>query len=343
MNKESAPAKPWAKVLRKMLGQRLYSDIRANFLFRSSDSPFPLYPDTPFNPHWDHFLNADAKSSGAATGSMVYIVSPTQRSGTNFLGNLLERHPQLQAPYGAELPMEQCLYSYSHFIKNYCYKTVSTWKKWVEGGDERLEKHAKMLMKHMGDGLISYFKGFIEKDCTLLMKTPDAGNLDNFFHMFPEAKVVILIRDGRDTMESFSKSWGGSGAFRQMSQRWSQRVDTILKFQQQADEAGYSDQHMVVTYERLNENTPEELKRIFNFLHINPALYPWDQVEEVPILGSSAYKGDDQQVHWKPIEKTKEFKPNQKWVSWSSKKKATFKAAAGKNLVKLGFANNNDW
>lgn len=344
MNNENAPGNPWARFLRKMLGQRLYRDLRAKLLFRSSDSPFPLYPDTPFDPQWDRFVNAsEVDQENKASRSLVYIVSPTQRSGTNFLGNLMERHPSLQAPYGAELPMEQCLYSYSHFIRNYCYKTVSTWKKWVEGGDVVLERHAKMMMKHMGSGLLDYFSTFIEKDRTLLMKTPDAGNLDNFFHLFPQGKVVILVRDGRDTMESFSKSWGGSGAFRQMSKRWSQRVDTILKFQQQADEAGYSDQYLFVTYDNLNQNTADELRRVFNFLNIEPALYPWDEVDKVPILGSSAYKSNDEQVHWKPVEKTKDFRPSQKWVKWNGRKKAAFKAAAGENLVKLGFAKNNDW
>lgn len=330
---------------KKLFGSSLYNDIRANYLFRDLDSPYPLYPDTPFNMDWSKLSAAGSASAPkpATEVKAAYIVSPTQRSGTNFLSHMLDRHPELEFPSGADLPDEQCLYTYSEHLKQYAYKTVSTWSKWIDGGEPVLQEHARALVGAMGNGVLQYFAGFTKPGSTLLFKTPDAGHIDNFFHLFPQCKVVILYRDGRDTIESFSKSWGGKGAFRKMCERWSKRVDTIFEFVAMAERAGYSDRIITTRYDYLNDNAREELPKILKFLNVDVDKYPWDQIDEIPVLGSSSYKGDQGEVHWKPIEKDEKFKPTQKWLSWDKSKKDTFKKAAGDNLVKLGFAENNDW
>ena len=325
---------------KKIFGSRLYNDIRANYLFRDLDSPYPLYPDTPF--HMDWSKNTNQQVNGEEIKA-AYIVSPTQRSGTNFLSHMLDKHPDLVFPSGANLPDEQCLYTYSEHLKTYAYKTVSTWNKWVDGGEPALQDHARSLMGAMGSGILKYFTQYVKPGSTLLFKTPDAGHLDNFFHLFQESRVVILVRDGRDTIESFSKSWGGKGAFRKMCERWSKRVDTMYEFIDMAEKAGLKDRIMITRYDYLNDKPREELPKIFAFLNVNADHYPWDEVDNIPVLGSSSYKGDQGEVHWKPIEKDEKFKPTQKWLSWDSSRKEIFKKEAGDNLIKLGFADNNDW
>lgn len=326
---------------KKIFGNSLYNDLRAKYLFRGLDSPYPLFPDTPFTMDWDNYISAGERPEDQVKAA--YIVSPTQRSGTNFLSNLLDRHPDLAFPSGADLPDEQCLYTYSEHLKKYAYKTVSTWKKWIKGGDEALQQHAKALVGAMGNGVLTYFSRFVQPGTMLLFKTPDAGHLENFFHLFGNSKMVILIRDGRDTIESFSKSWGGKGAFKKMCERWSSRVDTILKFKEMAEKAGFSDRFIVVRYDHLNDNTRKEVARILEFLDVSQERFPWDELEDIPVLGSSSYKGEKGEVHWKPVEKDEKFKPTQKWLGWDDSKKEVFKKTAGDNLIRLGFAENNDW
>ena len=195
----------------------------------------------------------------------------------------------------------------------------------------------------MGDGIRNYFSSFISEDKMLLLRTPDAGNLDSFFHLFPEAKVVILIRDGRDTVESFTKSWGGIGAFKKMCDRWSDRVDYIYRFMENADKAGFSNNYYLVRYDHLNNDTETELKKVLEFLDLDPSEYPWEKIAETPVLGSSTYKGGEEDVHWQPIAKTKDFKPDHKWKDWGSAKRKYFKKSAGNNLIKLGFEEDNNW
>ena len=327
------------QLLKKLLGRNLYDNLRTRYLFRETESPFPLHQEQKFDPRWDEFV----KPQVSRKEKMIYLVSPTQRSGTNFLSHILEKHPDIGFPKGEEVPNEHCLYAYSEFLKTYSQKTVSAWSKWIEGGEEEWANRSKKLISAMGNGIREYFHSFIEEDKMLLLRTPDSGNLQNFFHLFPESRVVILIRDGRDTVESFSKSWGGTGAFKKMCDRWSERVEMLLKFTENAKNSGFGDSFLIVRYEDLNVNTESELRKVLEFLDLNQDSYDWEDLANTPILGSSTYKGGADDVHWKPIEKTKDFKPDQKWKDWSSSKKSYFKKSAGENLIRLGFEKDNNW
>ncbi|MEL7005270.1 MAG: sulfotransferase, partial [Bacteroidota bacterium] len=295
------PDKPLSRLIYKVLGKSRYVNIRNKYKFRSLDSPFPLFHPDPIKVNWENYGEQRALNNSVP---LVYVVSPTQRSGTNFLSHIMGHHPDLQFPKGDNLPNEQCLYTYSDELEAYVEKTVTTWGKWIQGGNTQADRHSKGLMQSIGQGILRYFVSFIEPDKTLLFKTPDAGNLKNILHLFPQAKVVILIRDGRDTMESFSKSWGGTGAFEKMCERWAQRAQLILDFKRQADESGLADNYYEVRYDQLNDNTASEMEKIFKFLNMDPEKYPWDELNDMPVLGSSAYKTESGKVHWEPIKKT---------------------------------------
>ena len=160
--------------------------------------------------------------------------------------------------------------------------------------------------------------------------------------MFPAAKLVILIRDGRDTVQSFSKSWGGHGAFRKMAARWAERVDQLYNMQDQATAAGYSNRILWVQYDQLNNETETEMKRILDFAGLDEKQFPWDQLKNTPVLGSSEFKAAGH-VHWNPVEKTESFKPVNKWQSWTKKQRDTFKEYAGEALIRSGFAQDLNW
>ena len=103
--------------LKKIMGKNLYSNIRSRYLFRDTTSPFPLYQETAFDPDWDKFLDKTEHRSAIGKLPLIYLVSPTQRSGTNFLSHILDHHSRIQYPTGDQLPNEHCIYSYSEFLK----------------------------------------------------------------------------------------------------------------------------------------------------------------------------------------------------------------------------------
>ena len=325
--------KGWAQRFLKKKGA-------GHYVFQPSTHPMPLYPPTCFNPGWDHNLPAAQPNDNRCP--VVYIVAPTQRSGTNFLSYLMNLHDDLAFPQGPDLPDEHFFFSYSLSLRTYCEKTVATWAKWSEGGEASLQQHTKQLMGYLGDGLLAYMRQFVTPGQRLLLKTPDAGNLNDVLHLFPQAKLLLLVRDGRDTVHSFTESWGGEVMFRKMCQRWAQRAREVSQFMEQAERSGRSDAYLLLRYDQLHADAEPQMRRILDFLGLDPERYDWAGLVNAPVLGSSTFRGNQEGINWQPVEKDESFRPTDKWKSWSKRKRRIFKKHAGQSLAELGFG-GEEW
>lgn len=325
--------KGWAQ---KLLGKR----GAGHYVFQPMMHPTPLYPPTHFNPHWNQYPAVGQQLHPSSR--LVYIVAPTQRSGTNFLSYLLSLHNHLTFPSGPNLPDEHFFLTYTNLLCSYCEKTVATWAKWSEGGETALQHNTKQLMGFLGGGIVNYMSQSIEPEQRLLLKAPDARNLANFPHLFPEAKLLLLIRDGRDTVHSFTKSWGGEAVFKKMCQRWAQRVDEINCFREQAEKSGRSGTYLLLRYDHLHTEAEAQMKKIIDFLDLDPKCYDWEGLVNAPVLGSSTFRGSQEGVNWQPVEKNQSFSPTDKWKLWNEQKRRIFKKYAGQQLVELGFA-SSEW
>lgn len=331
-----------AKILKLLLPGQWYASYRNKFLFNQLSDPFPLYSIDEFQPSWNSLLpQENVNNAGIDSKPIIYLISPTQRSGTNYLSYLLSLHSQLQFPSGKNLPNEQFIYSYAEYLQEYIVKTISLWRKWIQD-EQQLHIYAKLLIKNLGAGISDFFYSFIEEDKIMYLRSPDSKNIQNFFHLFPNGKVIILVRDGRDTVESFVKSWG-TGAFKKMCIRWSDRIDAILQFIDVANKNNKSDSYLVVRYDELNNDTKNQMSRILNFLNLDHGGYDWNKMEEAPVLGSSTFKGEQLDVNWNPLKKDKNFNPHNKWEKWNARQKKIFKKYAGENLIQMNFAVDNSW
>lgn len=324
------------------LFKRLLRPGRKNldYSFKGLNSPTPMMPPVPYTIEWENY-NLDAVSNPAPFSftSVVYLMSPTQRSGTNYLSYLLELHPDLGFPQGNYLPNEQFLLSYANELECYIKSTVEMWGHWLKDCDNvTVSTHSHELFSHFGEGLIQYFSRFIDQNQTLLLRTPDALGIERFQYLFPNGKAVVLIRDGRDTVESFMKSWGGRKSFGKMSKRWAERANRIISFRNNNPNRCY-----LVKYDALVNNTEEELRKLFKDLGLSVENYPWHKALNSPVLGSSVYHGVNKGVSWNPVTKDRDFKPNKKWHRWSERDKRRFKKYAGKELIDLNFETNMNW
>ena len=328
----------YKRAVRKMVGDNIYQNLHALKAFQSMSEPFPSQATPPDNIDWSTGLPPLERSDYLP---LVYLVSPIQRSGTNFLNFMLKNHPALKVPEGTNWPEEQCLYSAAPELAAYVSQTVGYWTNWVRITTKR-ELHAKHLLARFGNGAISHFSNSLKPGQLPLFKTPDSGNVEWLFHMFPNVRVIILIRDGRDTVTSYINSWGGQSIFRRLVKRWAARIHEIRALQQFVERNGIKDQMCTVRYEDLLDDAPKQLRRIFEFLEIPADDYPWDSLASVPVLGSSTMKKDDQ-VHWKPVRKPKSFNPTGKWVAWSNYEKRVFKRYANDLLIELGYAEDDKW
>ncbi len=275
---------------------------------------------------------------------LVYICSPTQRSGTNFIYNTLSLHADLQGPLSADLPNEHFLYSHADLLSKYLQQTIGYWPKWVKEKELLTNMHAEMLAG-MGDGLLNpFYSRLKDKSKILMLRTPDAGNLEYFPAMFPAGKLVVILRDGRDTVNSFVKSFSGNWAFSSMAKRWAARIDYLYELQGRLQKKGLDARMRIFRYEDLNEHPEETVKEILKFLALSESGFNWEKLQEVPVVGSSTmYNKHQEKEFWKPMQKTDAKKFTRRWADWTKSKKKNFKRYAGKQLIKAGYATDLNW
>src|SRR5258708_4134927 len=140
------------------------------------------------------------------------------RTGTHFLANLLCQHPDcVKSPLA-----EDVLLSWSQLLAKYVRRTN---EQWTEIAGKPHDGYDDLLFRSLGDGLISFLQSAKERadeerikrfggtqhadlaSRRLVTKTPGIDNLEYFFKLFPNAHLLIIIRDGRAVVESEHRSF----------------------------------------------------------------------------------------------------------------------------------------
>ncbi len=264
-------------------------------------------------------------SNSSLSGGPIFIAGISQRSGTNFLYDLLRLHPDCGGP-GTNWE-DSSLSRADHLVK-YVEIVAGGWRR--HGADPGVEDR---LYEHLGDGIVSVLSSQI-KAKRLVTKGPFVRNLDYFFKLFPRAYLLILIRDGRAVVESRVKTFGES--YEKAMRYWAVAADTILRFKQMA--CGGRVNYLVVKYEDLFNNPKDELIRILSFLDLDQEKYDFDAAINLPVRGSSVFRGTrPKEYHWDPLEKTPDFNPVGRWNNWSRSTHERFNWIAGEKLVALGY------
>jgi hypothetical protein len=228
--------------------------------------------------------------------------------------------------------MEDYVVAHSDLLERYVksvYWHWSLWKPPFEVG----ESFEDLLCQSLGNGLISFLTSQINEK-RLVTKTPSVGNLEFFFKLFPQAYLVILVRDGRAVVESSVKSFGWN--YEETMRKWADAARAILEFYE--NNKNFNLKYMILRYEDLYNNTAEEMRRILAFLGLEIETYDFDKAEDLPIKGSSVFHGQRKEsVHWTPVEKTSDFNPLQRWSHWGRALHERFNWIAGQYLVQLGY------
>nr|WP_086940134.1 sulfotransferase [Thaumasiovibrio occultus] len=261
---------------------------------------------------------------------VCFVLGVMPRSGTNFLANVITLHPECvdSAPLH-----EDFLLSQSHWLQWFCRRTKRNWHpKW----EKRNAKLADdVLLAHIGQGLTDFVCDLASEqgDKTVITKTPSSKQLRNFFRLFPERKLIIVIRDGRALVESGVRSFDWD--FEKACFDWHRSTQRIQRFVEcHQDKA---EQILLVKYEDLLANTDIELARIYAFIGCDPSKVASQQVREMDVIGSSEKRGQQQDVDWKPVKRSASFDPAHRHSQWPSNKQRRFDWLAGKSLVEMGY------
>ena len=260
--------------------------------------------------------------------SPIFILGIMPRSGTNFLFDLLQIHPECGRPGPIS---EDFLLRYVEPLIQYGQSVSSHWyHAWHV--DAQLKRS---LYGYLGSGLVSFLTSLCEKE-RLVTKTPSVENLQYYSEVFPLGHLIILVRDGRAVVESGIKSFGWS--FETSVQKWTEAAQSILAFRESAQKTSLK--YLIIKYEDLTDNVEEELTRILKFLDLDAQSYNFEAAANLPVRGSSIHRGKaSSAVHWNPIEKPSDFHSKPRWEHWSRYQHERFSWLAGSSMQGLGYEN----
>ena len=274
---------------------------------------------------------------------VVFILGIMQRSGTNFLRNLLCMHPNcgLVMPIAEDFLIHNC-----HHLDLYIQSVSKMWHPSWGGLDKCKERLARFLERGVLDFLASlttdeWLSLFNEWNVALpskvvlkktpavvVTKSPSAKNLDLVNKLFPNAKIIVIVRDGRALVASGMKSFGWK--LESAVRKFAEEAECILKALPQQPNM------ILIKYEDLLANRDCTMKRIFEFIGVDKEHFNCQLLDDFPVTGSSQMKETDGEVHWKPI-KLKNFEPLKRWQQLTPKQLSRYYWIAGVVHEQLGY------
>lgn len=275
-------------------------------------------------------MTSDATASSphaTSAAGPIHIVGVTQRSGTNFLRDLLALHPDTVVP--PEIHEDYfpdgagaLLAGIDQIVRRYP-------EAWTGGGTEP----RAALTRHVGSALQDFLRAGGPADGRLLTKTPGAVGLSSLVQLLADTSLLVLVRDGRDVTASGMRGLGWS--FEEGLNRWLQGAREILSVLGEASSDG--PRVHLIRYEELVGDLRSELSAVLQFTGLDAATYPWGEAESLPLSGSSFVRGDQVQVHWQPVERPEDFRPVGRAEAWPALRHARFALRAGEELRAFGY------
>jgi hypothetical protein len=217
------------------------------------------------------------------------------------------------------LPQAYRLFEFAEAVKDH-------WS-WGLGDRER-----DQLLHCLGNGLLAFLNQHLGTD-HVVTKTPSVKGLFLFLQLFPDARLIILIRDGRAVAESMLKTF--DVPYGVSMKEWARAAESILVYDQVHKHA--ETRYMLVRYEDLLGDLRGQLGSILQFAGLPEDLYDFDAAADAPVIGSSSMKNEVGRIIWKPQPKPEGFDPLKRFSHWPNHTHVRFNWIAGKQSEALGY------
>ncbi|MDX1687342.1 MAG: sulfotransferase [Candidatus Promineifilaceae bacterium] len=296
-----------------------------------------LFGAESFRPRFDlpepapALLETARQIRGPERGPAVMIHGILPRAGTVYTGQLLRLHPKLHA--------------FPHNLYEVPFLQLS---------DEVLRLQERFLASHrhnrgkvgetdfltlFGSALVAHLHAGTPAGKRMLVKVPSVEYLHFFPHVYPHEHLLVLVRDGRDLVDSTVRTWP-MFPFSFACRRWRRAAGMVVRFHGQW--AGRREGYWLARYEDAVENPEAFVREACRRFGLDESAYPYDEIEKIRIRGSSTVTaGGD--VVWDPQQRPEDFRPVGRWRQWPARKKRTFKRLAGEMLLALGYCEDLSW
>jgi hypothetical protein len=187
-----------------------------------------------------------------AADTPIFIIG-SARSGTTLLRMMLDSHPRISC--GEE----------TKFLADMRAMVTTHWRLLETYGFER-----DWWIAHIHDYYASFQQAYMTRRGKLRWadKTPVYTlHLDFIDELFPAARYVHLVRDGRDVVASFRDRWGYLAGVRAANSVWAQYVRAALAW----ESGGGAGRTRQVRYEALVNEPQATMRELLAFLG-----EPWD-------------------------------------------------------------------
>lgn len=271
-------------------------------------------------------LARNARGEGPAP---ILVMGVMPRSGTNFIRDLLAQHPDVHADPGRyyEFPLLHAARGMGGFADeflSYFPRNAEIMGRW-----DPLALLAGAWMRELQREAGSRH---------ILLKCPHVQNLTLAPLIFPDAKIVLCVRDGRDVIDSTQRTFGrwspARKTFAQLSEEWRLGVEAIYAV---AEAPRQTDADVVVLrYEDVVTDTRSAMRNLLERMGLQSNGYPFTKLDAMPVRGSSRSKASDD-TRWQPEAKTADFNPVRRWADWPAPRKARFDRIAGPSLRLAGY------
>jgi GT2 family glycosyltransferase len=285
----------------------------------------------PNEKHWrnaptKHFYSDKTMTARDRFPKPVFIISPCTRCGSNYVKSLLCAHPLLGV---ASRPLfEDHFLRRASLLERYAQDTCALYASygWIEADDAYDDR----VLEALGRGLLSVLYSNLPPGLRALTKTPSAEGLELFDRLFPDADLVLLVRDGRAAVASIVKAFD-SGRDHAI-ELWREGVRAMEAYRRNTRRSV-----LMLRYEDIVRDEAAAVRRILEHCDLDPEIYPYEGLPSFPVVGSSVARGDAQTVHWRPVPKPADFDPLHRFSDWSAEDLDHFHRQAGAEIEALGY------
>lgn len=246
---------------------------------------------------------------------MIFLVG-ARRSGTNWLQRIVNAHPDVVG-----VPSET--YLFSRAIRPLTERFQHGAAGSLSLGVIYMERRA--FLDALRDFCDAIFLGLLDAlgpgAARLTERTPEhTTSLDLINDIYPDARIVHIIRDGRDVVRSLASQHWGPGSIRQAAEEWKESVEKA-----RAD-GGSSESYLEVRYEALLAEPRTEIRRMYEHLDLEVN----DEILDAALIEANVLFNLDPGYASVGVGK---------WVDrFSTADLAEFNSVAGPLLGELGYA-----
>lgn len=272
-------------------------------------------------------MSATTPASTDAAGQVFIIGCP--RSGTSALSWALAQHPQMWV--SAESDFIQLLFGYGNMQRAYRMAHDRPDDGWLKKNNVRYAE----FCAHMGIGVDQLFRSRSGGACWIDSSPGYTLMATELALMFPKAKFLHLVRDGRAVVNSminssFDIDWAHD--FERACFTWTHYVGKGLDF-----EKVWPDRVLRVGHAELMADTAGSCQAILQFLGMPYSAAPASFLSGGRINSSYDNNNPEDIRARKSMQRLKETP----WESWNMERKAIFNRVSGMMMAAAGLASGS--